>query len=216
MNSVERVKEYLTLDREAARIVEGHRPPADWPRGEIKVEKLVMQYAPDDPIVLKEVSFEVKQGEKVGIVGRTGSGKSTLAVSFFRFMEATSGRIVIDGIDISTIGLYDLRSRLTLIPQDPVLFSGTIRSNLDPFNEYTNAELWHALRRAHLIDAIPTDPSSSVNETLSPGLTTPDNSSRSQFNNLDAPVSENGKKSVFVFGITSNTSVMEPRAVNVN
>ncbi|KAJ1936506.1 hypothetical protein FBU59_005029, partial [Linderina macrospora] len=87
----------------------------------------------------------------VGIVGRTGAGKSTLTLAMFRFMEASAGRIVVDGIDISQIGVGDLRSRLTIIPQDPVLFTGTIRTNLDPFNEHGDDELWLALRRAHLL-----------------------------------------------------------------
>ncbi|CAJ0640524.1 439_t:CDS:2 [Entrophospora sp. SA101] len=104
-----------------------------------------MQYSPDSPLVLKGISFHVKPTEKIGIVGRTGSGKSTLAISFFRFMEFVSGQIIIDGIDISTLGLFDLRKNLTIIPQDPVLFSGTL-SNLDPFGEHDDLSLMNALR----------------------------------------------------------------------
>ncbi|CAJ0870838.1 149_t:CDS:10, partial [Entrophospora sp. SA101] len=146
MNSVERVQEYLKLEEEPPRIIEINRPPVGWPmRGEIHVNNLVMQYSPDSPLVLKGISFHVKPTEKIGIVGRTGSGKSTLAISFFRFMEFVSGQIIIDGIDISTLGLFDLRKNLTIIPQDPVLFSGTL-SNLDPFGEHDDLSLMNALR----------------------------------------------------------------------
>ncbi|KAG0232234.1 hypothetical protein BGW42_008288 [Actinomortierella wolfii] len=156
LNSVERVAEYLDLEEEPPAIIESNRPPASWPHaGEIVVENLNMKYAPDTPSVIKDISFHVKAGERVGIVGRTGSGKSTLAISLFRFMDPTKGTIIIDGIDITKIGLYDLRSRLTIIPQDPVLFRGTLRSNLDPFGEHEDYELWEALRRSHLIPSSP-------------------------------------------------------------
>ncbi|KAF8934246.1 hypothetical protein EDD21DRAFT_142144 [Dissophora ornata] len=154
MNAVERVVEYLDLEEEAPAIIEGSRPPASWPHaGEIEVDHLTMRYAADTPEVLKDLTFKIKAGEKVGVVGRTGSGKSTLAISLFRFMEPTRGSIRIDGIDISKIGLHDLRTRLTIIPQDPILFKGTLRSNLDPFGELEDRELWQALRRSHLIPA---------------------------------------------------------------
>ena len=117
------------------------------------VDHLTMKYALDTPEVIKNISFTVKAGEKIGVVGRTGSGKSTLAISLFRFMEPAGGRIIIDGIDITKIGLHDLRSKLTIIPQDPILFRGTLRFNLDPFNEHEDFDLWEALRRSHLIPA---------------------------------------------------------------
>ncbi|KAG0023449.1 hypothetical protein BGZ80_009400 [Entomortierella chlamydospora] len=152
LNSVERVTEYMNLEEEPLAIIEGSRPPASWPHaGEIVVDHLTMKYAPDTPAVIKDVSFTIKAGEKVGMVGRTGSGKSTFAISLFRFMDPVSGTITIDGIDICKIGLYDLRSNLTIIPQDPILFKGTLRSNLDPFGEHEDRELWEALRRSHLI-----------------------------------------------------------------
>ncbi|KAJ2523404.1 hypothetical protein GGI11_001476 [Coemansia sp. RSA 2049] len=152
LNSVERVVEYLDVDPEAPVSIPDRMPPADWPTdGRISVEDLVLRYAENLPPVIRGVSFTVSPREKVGIVGRTGAGKSTLTLAMFRFMEASAGRIVIDGIDISKIGVGDLRSRLTIIPQDPVLFTGTIRSNLDPFGEHGDDELWLALRRAHLL-----------------------------------------------------------------
>lgn len=108
----------MTASTQAPEIVEP-RPPAHWPQGHIEVNKLRIRYAPELPDVLQDLTFSIKAGEKVGIVGSTGCGKSTLAASFFRFVEAHSGSIVIDGIDISKIGLLDLRSRLTIVPQDP-------------------------------------------------------------------------------------------------
>ncbi|KAF9915542.1 hypothetical protein BX616_005921 [Lobosporangium transversale] len=154
LNSVERVNEYLEMPQEPPAIIEESRPPAGWPYdGKIEIKDLTMQYAPDMGPVLHNISISIRPREKIGIVGRTGSGKSTLALSLFRFMEPVAGSIVIDGIDISKIGLEDLRSRLTIIPQDAVLFNGTIRSNLDPFQEHTDYEIWEALRRVHLVKA---------------------------------------------------------------
>ncbi|KAG9082444.1 hypothetical protein FRC06_005068 [Ceratobasidium sp. 370] len=153
LNSVERVQEYLDLPPEPPAVIESNRPPAAWPsatKGTLVVEDLVLKYAPELEPVLNGVSFETKPSEKIGIVGRTGSGKSTLAMSLFRFVDPTAGKIILDGVDITSIGLDDLRSRLTLIPQDAVLFNGTIRENLDPFNEYTDAEILEALQRVHL------------------------------------------------------------------
>lgn len=136
-------------------VIEGKRPPAYWPSSEggISVEDLVISYAPSLPPVIKGVSFHISKREKVGLVGRTGSGKSTMALSLLRFTDPTSGRIMIDGIDITTIGLQDLRSRLTLIAQESVLFSGTIRSNLDPFNEHSDQDCMDALARVRMISA---------------------------------------------------------------
>ncbi|KAG0285970.1 hypothetical protein BGZ96_009863 [Linnemannia gamsii] len=163
LNSVERVVEYLDLEEEPPAIIEGSRPPAGWPcSGEIVIDHLTMRYAPDTPDVIKDISFSIKAGEKVGVVGRTGSGKSTFAISLFRFMDPVKGTITIDGIDICKIGLQDLRSRLTIIPQDPILFKGTLRSNLDPFGELEDVDLWEALRRSHLIPASSTQPTTTT------------------------------------------------------
>ncbi|CUA73825.1 ABC transporter ATP-binding protein/permease VMR1 [Rhizoctonia solani] len=151
-NSVERIGEYLILPQEAPAIIANSRPPAHWPSrtGGITVDHLVMRYADGLPDVLRDLTFEVKPREKVGVVGRTGSGKSSLALSLLRAVEPSDGRIILDGIDIRTIGLDDLRSRVTLVSQDVALFSGSVRSNLDPFNEYTDEECWDVLERCHL------------------------------------------------------------------
>ncbi|RCI05063.1 hypothetical protein CU098_008718 [Rhizopus stolonifer] len=148
MNAIERVHEYLEIEQESE---SGEYVEESWPRtGCVQVEDLVVKYDDNGPAVLRNLSFETRPREKIGIVGRTGSGKSTLALSLFRFMDPVGGRILIDGVDISKVELKLLRSRLTIIPQDPVLFSGTVRSNLDPFDQYSDAVLWEALRRAHL------------------------------------------------------------------
>ncbi|KAG9119646.1 hypothetical protein FRC07_005246, partial [Ceratobasidium sp. 392] len=178
LNSVERVQEYLDLPSEPPAVIETSRPPAAWPsasKGTLVVEDLVLKYAPELEPVLNGVSFETKPSEKIGIVGRTGSGKSTLALSLFRFVDPTAGKIVLDGIDITTIGLDDLRSRLTLIPQDAVLFNGTIRENLDPFNEYTDAEILEALQRVHLrtSDSPGRSLATSRAASIKDGITTP-------------------------------------------
>ncbi|KAJ6508827.1 hypothetical protein C8R45DRAFT_815212 [Mycena sanguinolenta] len=155
LNAVERVVNYLEIPQEPLAIIHSNRPPAYWPSSSsntdlLVVEDLEVKYAPNLPSVLHRISFALGARERVGILGRTGSGKSTLATSLLRFVEPTNGRIIVDGIDISTIGLYDLRTRLTFIPQDATLFSGTIRENLDPFDEYEEATLEAVLYRVHL------------------------------------------------------------------
>lgn len=109
------------------------------------MEKLVLRYRPGLPLVLKGVSFEVAPGEKVGLVGRTGSGKSSLLLALFRMVEPVSGRVLLDGMDIGTVGLTHLRSVMSIIPQDPFMFSGTVRHNLDPFSGHQDAQLWEVL-----------------------------------------------------------------------
>ncbi|PWY94010.1 ABC transporter [Aspergillus sclerotioniger CBS 115572] len=177
MNATERVLEYSAIKTEEQG---GHNPPAAWPmRGKVEVEDLVVGYAPDLPPVIDGLSFTMENNQRVGVVGRTGAGKSSLTLALFRFLEARQGRILVDGLDISQIKLQALRSRLAIIPQDPVLFSGTLRSNLDPFHEYTDLELYNALERVHLIsfeDTL-TLGSQSGSERLSDSSTLPSSSS---------------------------------------
>lgn len=125
--------------------------PASWPEsGAIEFKEATLSYRPELPPVLNECTVTVKVGERVGIVGRTGAGKSSLLMALFRMTELSSGQILIDGQDISKLSLKQVRSHLSIIPQDPVIFSGTIRSNLDPFGAYSDAQIWDALERAHL------------------------------------------------------------------
>ncbi|KAK4801560.1 hypothetical protein SAY86_022047 [Trapa natans] len=155
LNAVERVGTYVDLPSEAPLIIEGNRPPPAWPSsGSIKFEDVVLRYRPELPPVLHGLSFRVSPRDKVGIVGRTGAGKSSMINALFRIVELERGRILIDSCDASKFGLSDLRKVLGIIPQSPVLFSGTVRFNLDPFNEHNDADLWEALERAHLKDAI--------------------------------------------------------------
>ncbi|KAG6006960.1 hypothetical protein E4U21_006580 [Claviceps maximensis] len=152
MNSMERVKEYLDLEQEAAPIVEKNRPAASWPdKGNVEFVDYSTRYREDLDPVLKSINLKIQAREKVGIVGRTGAGKSSLALAIFRALEAEKGRIVIDGVNIGDIGLRDLRENITIVPQDPTLFMGTIRTNLDPFDQYTDEEVFEALRRVQLI-----------------------------------------------------------------
>ncbi|OJJ47560.1 hypothetical protein ASPZODRAFT_1715312 [Penicilliopsis zonata CBS 506.65] len=149
MNSAERILEYRDLEVEPA---EGDSVRASWPEdGRIEVSDLEVAYAEGLPAILKGLTFTVEGRQRIGVVGRTGAGKSTLSLALFRFLNAQRGAIVIDGVDISTIRLTDLRTRLAIIPQDPVLFSGTIRSNLDPLGRFSDAEVQDALQRVHLV-----------------------------------------------------------------
>ncbi|XP_053314480.1 ATP-binding cassette sub-family C member 5 [Spea bombifrons] len=154
--SVERISHYIkTLALEAPARIKNKAPPADWPQeGEIAFENAEMRYRENLPLVLKKVSFTIKPKEKIGIVGRTGSGKTSLGMALFRLVELSGGCIKIDGVKISDIGLADLRSKLSIIPQEPVLFSGTVRSNLDPFNQYSEEQIWDALERTHMKECI--------------------------------------------------------------
>ena len=151
MNSTERIHYYGTqLEEEAPLKLAEVRP--SWPeRGEIIMDNVQMRYRAGLPLILRGLSMRVKPGERIGIVGRTGAGKSSVMSTLFRLVELSGGSITIDGVDISKIGLHDLRTRLAIIPQDPTLFRGTIRSNLDPFSEHTDLELWGALRQADLV-----------------------------------------------------------------
>uniref|UniRef100_A0A3P8TNL0 ATP-binding cassette sub-family C member 5 n=1 Tax=Amphiprion percula TaxID=161767 RepID=A0A3P8TNL0_AMPPE len=144
-----------SLSQEAPARVRGRAPPVDWPQqGELVFRDMEMRYQENLPLVLNKISCTIRPKEKVGIVGRTGSGKSSLGVVLFRLVERCGGSILIDGVDISDIGLADLRSKLSIIPQDPVLFSGTVRSNLDPFNQYSEQEIWDALDRSHMKECV--------------------------------------------------------------
>lgn len=153
--SVERVLQYTNIPNEPPLVIEGNRPGHSWPaQGEVAIFDLQVRYAPHMPLVLRGLTCTLPGGLKTGIVGRTGSGKSTLIQTLFRIVEPTAGYIVIDGINISTIGLHDLRSRLSIIPQDPTMFEGTLRSNLDPLEEYTDEQIWEALDRCQLGDEV--------------------------------------------------------------
>uniref|UniRef100_A0A8C5FMM4 ABC-type glutathione-S-conjugate transporter n=1 Tax=Gadus morhua TaxID=8049 RepID=A0A8C5FMM4_GADMO len=149
--AVERVKEYSETKTEAPWVVEDKRPPSDWPpQGNVEFRDYSVRYREGLDLVLKNLTLSVQGGEKVGIVGRTGAGKSSMTLCLFRLLEAAGGEITIDGVKISEIGLHDLRSKLTIIPQEPVLFSGTLRMNLDPFDSYSDEDLWKALEHSHL------------------------------------------------------------------
>ncbi|CAL8256487.1 unnamed protein product [Lota lota] len=148
--AVERVSEYSELETEAEWVSET-QPPGKWPdAGRLQFENYKVRYRPELDLVLKGISCDISSSEKIGIVGRTGAGKSSLTNCLFRIIEGAEGRILIDGIDISKIGLHDLRTRLTIIPQDPVLFSGSLRMNLDPFENFSDEEIWRALELSHL------------------------------------------------------------------
>ncbi|RMZ80689.1 hypothetical protein DV738_g2708, partial [Chaetothyriales sp. CBS 135597] len=193
-NATERILEYSNIPTEKQG---GDEVPAAWPtKGEVEVKDLVISYAPDLPPVLKGLTFHVAQNERIGVVGRTGAGKSSLTLAVFRFLEATSGSIYIDGIDISKIKLYDLRSRLAIIPQDPVLFSGTLRTNLDPFDQHSDSELREALVRVHLVpsswgtdtsgEATPIQASSGSADSQGSGA------NKNIFKSLNSKISEGG------------------------
>ncbi|KAI1174319.1 P-loop containing nucleoside triphosphate hydrolase protein [Nemania sp. FL0916] len=186
MNAAERIVEYTELPTED---LTGIRPPAAWPtEGRVEVDDLVVSYADDLPPVLKGLTFSIERKERIGVIGRTGAGKSSLTLALFRFVEARSGSILIDGLDISKIRLHDLRSRLAIIPQDPVLFSGTVRSNLDPFDNHTDAELFDSLARVHLISEAETSPGTPISAAGS------DTSRKNVniFRSLSSAVSEGG------------------------
>lgn len=168
--SIERIYQYSQIPSEAPPLIEDFRPPPSWPvNGTIQLIDLKVCYKENLPLVLHGVSCTFPGGKKIGIVGRTGSGKSTLIQALFRLVEPAAGSILIDNIDISGIGLHDLRSHLSIIPQDPTLFEGTIRGNLDPLEEHSDKEIWEALDKSQLGEII-----------------------REKGQKLDTPVLENG------------------------
>lgn len=180
MNSVERLQEYLEVEQEPPYEIPETAPPASWPEtGSISVKDVSLRYSPELPRVIKNVSFDVEPNHKIGIVGRTGAGKSTIITAFFRFLDPETGSILIDGVDITKIGLKNLRQAITIIPQDPTLFAGSIRSNLDPFDQYTDGQIFEALRRVNLIG--PSEVAGS-----------PEGENQNKFLKLDASIAEGG------------------------
>lgn len=150
--SIERVTDYCkNLTEEAPSLLEDSCPPPEWPsQGYVQFTDVHLRYRPELPLVLHGLTVSIKGGEKVGIIGRTGAGKSSVIGTLLRLSEICQGSIIIDGINISKIGLKNLRSKIAVIPQEPVLFEGTVRWNLDPFQEFHNEEIWEALEKAHL------------------------------------------------------------------
>ncbi|XP_023742688.1 ABC transporter C family member 10 [Lactuca sativa] len=153
--SVERLEQYMHIPSEASEIIEENRPSRNWPSiGRIVIQNLKIRYQPNSPLVLQGINCVFEGGHKIGIVGRTGSGKTTLISALFRLVEPTEGRIIIDEVDTTSIGLHDLRSNFGIIPQEPTLFSGSIRYNLDPLGEHSDQELWKVLEKCQLQEVI--------------------------------------------------------------
>ena len=155
LNSLERITEYVELPQEAPHRIPEKQPKPSWPEsGRIQMRSVHFRYRPNLPLVLKDISVDIKGGMKVGIVGRTGAGKSSLISTLLRLVELDAGTISVDGVDIGEIGLADLRSAIAVIPQDPVLFQGTVRYNIDPFNAHSDEDVWRALDRANLKEKV--------------------------------------------------------------
>ncbi|KAK8970994.1 ABC transporter C family member 10 [Platanthera guangdongensis] len=153
--SVERLNQYMSISSEAPEVVGGNRPPPNWPAiGKVELRDLKIRYRLDTPLVLQGISCTFEGGHKIGIVGRTGSGKTTLIGALFRLVEPSGGKIIIDGLNISTIGLHDLRSRFGIIPQDPTLFHGSVRYNLDPLGQHSDLEIWEVLVKCQLREVV--------------------------------------------------------------
>lgn len=149
--SVERIKQYMHLPSEPPAVIPDNRPPISWPQeGRIDLQDLKIKYRPNTPLVLKGISCTFPAGKRIGVVGRTGSGKSTLISSLFRLVDPVGGRILIDNLDICSVGLKDLRTKLSIIPQEPTLFRGTVRNNLDPLGLHSDDEIWEALEKCQL------------------------------------------------------------------
>ncbi|CAK6444659.1 unnamed protein product [Pipistrellus nathusii] len=157
--AVERLKEYSETEKEAPWRLQEMTPASTWPQvGRVEFRDYSLRYREDLDMVLKHINITIEGGEKVGIVGRTGAGKSSLTLGLFRIKECSEGEIIIDDVNIAKIGLHDLRFKITIIPQDPILFSGSLRMNLDPFSQYSDEEVWTSLELAHLknfVSALP-------------------------------------------------------------
>ncbi|KAJ4831189.1 ATP-binding cassette sub- C member 8 [Turnera subulata] len=166
--SVERIKQFMHIPPEPPAVVEDKRPPSAWPfSGRIELQQLKIRYRPNAPLVLKGINCTFREGTRVGVVGRTGSGKTTLISALFRLVEPESGHILIDGLDICSMGLKDLRMKLSIIPQEPTLFRGSVRTNLDPLGLYSDHEIWEALEKCQLkstISSLPNLLDSSVSD----------------------------------------------------
>uniref|UniRef100_A0A0E0DN41 ABC transporter C family member 13 n=1 Tax=Oryza meridionalis TaxID=40149 RepID=A0A0E0DN41_9ORYZ len=169
--SVERIKQFMHLPAEPPAVITDRRPPPSWPSaGRIELENLRVKYRQNAPTVLRGITCTFAAGHKIGVVGRTGSGKTTLLSTLFRLIDPYSGRILIDDLDICTIGLKDLRMKLSIIPQEPTLFRGSVRSNVDPLGLHTDEDIWEALDKCQLKNTI----------SALPGL-------------LESPVSDDGE-----------------------
>lgn len=154
MTSVERILEYKDLESEGDFEIADKRPPSDWPQnGEIRYSHVSFTYGGSTKPVLTDLTFKIDGGEKVGVVGRTGAGKSSLLASLFRMVEP-EGNIYIDGIDTKQMGLHDLRKKISIIPQEPVLFMGPVRRNLDPFSEHSDEDMWRVLEEVQLKETV--------------------------------------------------------------
>ncbi|KAM7452870.1 hypothetical protein BLSTO_06390, partial [Blastocystis sp. subtype 1] len=152
--SIERIRDFCKKAQPEAPMASAVPPPAGWPsEGRVELQDVQMRYR-DGPLILKGVNLRVEPHEKVGIVGRTGAGKSSLTVALFRINPLSGGKILIDGVDTSTLGLEDARRALCIIPQDPVLFCASVRFNIDPFNEYSDEAIWGVLEQVQLKEAI--------------------------------------------------------------
>ncbi|XP_071721308.1 ABC transporter C family member 14-like [Rutidosis leptorrhynchoides] len=159
MVSVERIKQFINIPSEAEWVNKDNPPPSNWPsHGNIELTDLQVRYRPNTPLIIKGITLSIKGGEKIGVVGRTGGGKSTLIQVLFRLVEPSSGSITIDGINILNLGLHDVRSRFGIIPQEPILFEGTVRSNIDPLGQHSDDEIWRSLERCQLNNVVAEKP----------------------------------------------------------
>jgi len=171
MNSVERIKQYVDMPQEPPAYIPETSPPPEWPsKGVVELRNISMRYRPDSPLVLQDISLKTEPFQKIGIIGRTGAGKSSLLQILFRFVDPEEGQIFIDGVNISHLGLHQLRKKISIIPQDPTLFIGSIRYNLDPFDRYTDSEIWESLKLVQLGDYVTNLPEKLATEVTEGGM----------------------------------------------